>query len=122
MRKSKKKRSTPLIFPEGLTAEQLQTLREKRFMFDIIVASDQRPHLAYLIPCFTCRQQTLLEVKGRRPLTQDQLHLELILMGWTIAERGYECPECLKRWANEVADFIQGQKPHGDGGKCVPGG
>ena len=106
MRKSKKKRRIPLVFPTGLTPEQLQVLEEKRFMFDILVPLDQRPKLAYLIECFTCHKKTTFEVEGRKPLTEDQLHLELILKGWTIAGRGYECPACLDRWAKAVAAYI----------------
>lgn len=97
------------MFPANLSAERRRTLDEKQFMFDIRVAPEQRPRLAYLIQCMTFQQITTLEVKGRRPLTQDQLHLELILRGWTIAPRGYERPACLERWANEVATFLQHQ-------------
>ena len=106
MHKSKKKRTTPLVFPDGLTQEQRQTLQEKRFMFDIIVPLDQRPKLAYVIECFSCQEKTTFEVDGRKPLTQDQFHLELILKGRTIAGRGYECPACLERWAKAVVAYI----------------
>jgi hypothetical protein len=107
MHKSKKKRRIPLVFPAGLTPEQLQVLEEKRFMFDILVPLDQRPKLAYLIECFTCHEKTTFEVEGRKPLTEDQLHLELILKGWTIAGRGYECPACLDHWAKAVVAYIR---------------
>jgi hypothetical protein len=107
MRKSKKKRRIPLVFPADLTPEQLQVLEEKRFMFDILVPLDQRPKLAYLIECFNCHEKTTFEVEGRKPLTEDQLHLELILKGWTIAGRGYECPACLDRWAKAVVAYIR---------------
>lgn len=107
MRKSKKKRRIPLVFPANLTPEQRQALEEKRFMFDILVPLDQRPKLAYLIECFTCHEKTTFEVEGRKPLTEDQLHLELILKGWTIAGHGYECPACLDRWAKAVVAYIQ---------------
>jgi hypothetical protein len=107
MRRSKKKRRTPLVFSDGLTPEQLQILQEKRFMFDMLVPFDQRPKLAYLIVCFTCHEKTTFEVDGRKPLTEDQLHIELILKGWTIAGRGYECPGCLERWAKYVAAFLR---------------
>jgi hypothetical protein len=106
MRKRKKKRHTPLVFPDSLTPEQLQILQEKRFLFDILVPLDQRPKLAYLIECFTCHQKTTFEVDGRKLLTENQLHLERILKGWTIAGRGYECPACLDRWAKAVVAFI----------------
>ncbi len=111
MRKVKRKRSTPLVFPAGLTAEQQHTLHEKRFLLDIIVPFAQRPRLAYLVRCFTCQHQTTFEVQGRTPLTLDQLHLELILKGWTIAARGYECPECLAQWAQGVATLLQRTPP-----------
>src|SRR5690242_21297801 len=58
-------RRISLVFPAGLTPEQLQVLEEKRFMFDILVPLDQRPKLAYLIECFTCHKKTTFEVEGR---------------------------------------------------------
>ena len=114
MRKGKKNRTTPLVFPDGLTHEQLETLQEKRFLFDIIVPLNQRPKLAHLIRCFTCQQTTTFEVGGRKRLTQDELHLKLILKGWTSASRGYECPDCIEQWAKGVAAFITGESPRVD--------
>lgn len=76
-------------------------------MFDVNVPLDRRPQLAYLISCFTCEQTTTFAVEGRSPLTQDQLHLELILKGWTIATRGYECPACGEHWVKGVVAFIK---------------
>lgn len=84
--------------PEGITDEQWAFVQKYRAEIEQKMPAKVRPKWYYEVFCLTCG------AKGRgqffEMISDEEIHMALLLQGWTIFRKGYECPRCSAGWRN----------------------
>jgi hypothetical protein len=96
---------------EEITQEQHDLLIERYFMLATKVQKSAKPKLVYEVSCFTCQRKGWVESPGRKALKEAHIHAGLVIQGWVIGPRGFQCPECYGADINamvETADAAAG--------------
>jgi hypothetical protein len=108
---SRRKQVTLPPFQKGLTREQIELLEQRKHCLKeaLQFPPEMLPKLAFQVTCFECEETSTFAIKGRKMLSPWAIYQFLLLQGWNIAGKGYQCPACQQAWAEAVADFIRSQ-------------
>jgi hypothetical protein len=86
-----------------LSKHQQQLLLERAFMLKTKVQKSALPVLTYIVHCFTCNIEGRVESPARDTLDERHIYAGLIIQGWFIGPRGFQCEACYSR---DIEDII----------------